>query len=226
MLESLKELNVLYIDDDKVACENMKNTLAYFFKEVFIENNGLEALDTYKTQSIHLLLVDYDMPVMNGADFLKEIRSIDNTIPAVIISSYSDKEKLMSAIKLNLVSYLTKPLEFSALKSLLQECAMWMEKYDLLKVELSENFFYDMSSKVIFENNNAKSSLTNYESKIFEYLLKNKEKVVSFDKIFYILDNHEANKKSLTSIIYKINKKLPKPIIKNIKDVGYIITGI
>lgn len=32
MIEDLKELNVLYIDDDKVACQNMQNTLSYFLK--------------------------------------------------------------------------------------------------------------------------------------------------------------------------------------------------
>ena len=199
---------------------------AYFFKEVYIEHNGLNALDTYKKENIHLLLVDYDMPLMNGAEFLKEIRELNTTIPAVIISSYSDKEKLMTAIKLNLVSYLTKPLEFNELKKVLLECTQWLEKHNLLRIELNENCYYDIASKTIFKEKGVVTTFTNYESKIFEYLLRNKNKVISFDDIFYILDNEEANKKSLTSIIYKINKKLPQPLIKNIKEVGYTITGI
>ena len=73
MINNLKELNVLYIDDDKVACKNMENTLSYFFKEVFCEHNGLNALDTFKKEDIHLLLVDYDMPIMNGVSFLQEV---------------------------------------------------------------------------------------------------------------------------------------------------------
>ena len=225
MLENLKELNVLYIDDDKVACENMKNTLGYFFKNVFIENNGLHALDTYKKESIHLLLVDYDMPLMNGAEFLQEIRKLDYTIPAVIISSYSDKEKLMSAIKLNLVSYLTKPLEFGALKNVLIECEEWMQKHNLLQIKLRNKCYYDLASKSLFQEDKLITAFTNYEAKIFEYLLKNRNKVLSFDDIFYMLDSEQTNKKSLTSIIYKINKKLPTPMIKNIKEVGYTIVG-
>lgn len=226
MFDCLKTLNVLYIDDDKIACENMNKTLKYFFNEVFIEHNGLNALDTYKKENIHLLLVDYDMPLMNGAEFIKEIRILNNSIPAVIISSYSDKEKLMTAIKLNLVSYLTKPLEFDELKKVLKECIEWLEKHNLLKIELKENCYYDMAMKILFINNEIVTTFTNYEAKIFEYLLRNKNKVVSFDNIFYILDNEETNKKSLTSIIYKINKKLPTPIIKNIKEVGYTIVRI
>lgn len=225
MINNLKQLNVLYIDDDRVACKNMKNTLSYFFKEVYIEHNGLNALDTYKKESVHLLLVDYDMPIMNGLSFLQEIRTINSSIPAVIISSYSDKEKLLNAIKLNLVAYLIKPLEFDALKNVLEECAIWMDKNGLLKVEISKECYYDFSTKTITHKNKI-ISLTNYESKIFEYLLRNKNKVISFEKIFYILDNEEANKKSLTSIIYKINKKIPTPIIKNIKEVGYTIVGV
>ncbi|MBU3014729.1 response regulator [Poseidonibacter lekithochrous] len=220
MINNLKELNVLYIDDDKVACKHMEATLSYFFKEVFIEHNGLNALDIYQKESIHLLLVDYDMPIMNGLSFLQEIRKINNTIPAVIISSYNDKEKLLKAMKLNLVAYLTKPLEFSDLKDVLEECSLWMDKHGLLKVSISENCVYDYSTKTIRTNDDV-ISLTAYEYRIFEFLLTNKNKVVTFEEIFYVLDNEDANKKSLTSLVYKINKKLSSPVIKNIKDVGY-----
>ncbi len=225
MLDCLKELNVLYIDDDEIACENMKNTLGYFFKNVYIEHNGLHALDTYKKETIHLLLVDYDMPLMNGAEFLQEIRKLDHTIPAVIISSYSDKEKLMTAIKLNLVSYLVKPLEFSALKNVLQECEEWMQKYNLLQIKLRNNCYYDISSKKLFQDDTESAISTNYEAKIFEHLIKNRNKVISFEEMFHMLDSDQTTKKSLASIIYKINKKLPTSMIKNIKEVGYTIAG-
>ena len=226
MINNLKELNVLYIDDDKVACKHMETTLSYFFKEVFIEHNGLNALNTYQKESVHLLLVDYDMPIMNGLSFLQEIRKLNNTIPAVIISSYNDKEKLLKAIKLNLVAYLTKPLEFSDLKDVLEECALWMDKHGLLKVSISENCVYDYSTKTIKTKDDDVIALTAYEYRIFEFLLTNKNKVVTFEEIFYVLDNEDTNKKSLTSLVYKINKKLSNPIIKNIKDVGYTIVGM
>lgn len=225
MINNLKELNVLYIDDDKVACKHMEATLSYFFKEVFIEHNGLNALKTYQKESVHLLLVDYDMPIMNGLSFLQEIRKINNSIPAVIISSYNDKEKLLKAIKLNLVAYLVKPLEFSDLKDVLEECALWMDKHGLLKVNISKDCVYDYSTKTI-RTKDVHVALTSYEYKIFEFLLTNKNKVVTFDEIFYILNNDDTNKKSLTSLVYKINKKLSSPIIKNIKDVGYTIVRI
>lgn len=226
MIDNLKALTVLYVDDDVVACKNMQKILSYFFKEVLVEHNGLDALDTYQKTTIHLLLVDYDMPLMNGLSFLQEIRALNSSIPAVIISSYSDKEKLLSAIKLNLVAYLVKPLEFSELKNVLGECALWMNKYGILKTNISNDCYYIASTRTIITKENEVIPLTNYEHKIFEHLLRNRNKIVSFDEIFYILDNEETNKKSLTSIVYKINKKLPKSIIKNIKDVGYIIVGV
>ncbi len=162
MLDYLKDLNVLYIDDDEVACKNMKNTLSYFFKKVFIEHNGLNALNTYKKENIHLLLVDYDMPFMNGVEFLQEIRTIDKTIPSLIISSYSDKEKLMKAIKLNLVGYLVKPLEFSDLKNALSESVDWMKSYNLLQIKIEADCYYDIASKALHQKGEI-ITFTNYE---------------------------------------------------------------
>lgn len=226
MLSSLKVLTVLYVDDDTVACKNMKNTLTYFFKEVYTANNGAQALKIFQQKNINVLLVDYDMPIMNGYDFLKEIRSIDTTIPALMISSYSDKEKLLSAIRLNLVAYLIKPLEFKELKNALFDIVSWMEKYNPLRMKLFENCYYDFMTKNIYVDDESIANLTHYEYKVFEYLLKHSDKIVLYDAIFDLLDNDEMSKRSLSSIIYKINKKMPTSVIKNIKDVGYTVAGL
>ena len=121
------------------------------------------------------------------------------------------------------MAYVEKPLELSKLKELLQECAVWMYKNGLLKVTISEKCIYDYSSKTITTKDCDIIVLTAYEYKILEFLLERRNKVATFEEISYVLYSDRVNKKSLSSLVYKINKKLSASIIKNVKDIGYII---
>ncbi len=218
-LNILKELSVLYVDDDKQACESLKHILQYYFKEVFIAYNGVEALEVFENNECHFLIVDYDMPLMDGYEFLSKVREIDEEVFAIIMSSYDDKVKLKNAIKLNLLEYMTKPYELNELQGVLKNLALKVEKNGLLKVEITPECFYDKTLKQIVTNDLGEQ-LTSYEIKVFEYLLKNQDKIVNYDQLLDILDS--TSQKSLISIIYKINSKLPSKLIQNIKDIGYI----
>jgi len=220
MIEILKELNVLYVDDDKNACESLKHILTYYFKEVFIAYNGEAALEIYNKQRCDLLIVDYDMPVMTGYEFLSKVRENNDEIPALIISSYDDKVKLKNAIKLNLLEYIVKPYELDELKAILQKYVEVVSKKGLLKYELEKNCFYDKTKKIILESEK-EYKLTAFEVKIFEFLLLKRKKVVSYDELLDILNS--TNQRSLISMIHKLKKKLPNGIIENIKDIGYIL---
>ncbi len=218
-LDILKELNVLYVDDDKQACESLKHILQYYFKEVFIAYNGVEALEVFENNECRFLIVDYDMPLMDGYEFLSKVREIDEEVFAIIMSSYDDKVKLKNAIRLNLLEYMTKPYELNELQAVLKELALKVEKNALLKVQITQACFYDKVLKQIVTND-VGEQLTSYEVKVFEYLLKNQDKIVKYDQLLDILDS--SSQKSLISIIYKINNKLPSKLIQNIKDIGYI----
>lgn len=98
-LNILKELTVLYVDDDKRACEILKQILLYYFKEVLVAYNGLEALEIFENKECHFLIVDYDMPLMDGYEFLSKVREVDEEIPAIIMSSYDDFSEVEKASK-------------------------------------------------------------------------------------------------------------------------------
>ncbi len=220
-LKILKNLNVLYVDDDNEACESIGTVLKYYFANVYIAKNGFEALDVYKKKSCNVLLVDYDMPIMNGYEFIKEVRNENSLIPAVIISSYDDKDKLFNAIKLELVEYLVKPFEHNELKELFYNILEWMKKKSLLEYQLGDNCIYSLTTKQI-SNNNKNIDLTSSEYKILEYLLFNENILIPYDTLID-LNSDDSNQNSLVSQIYKIKKKIGVDIIKNVKNEGYIL---
>ena len=217
-LDILKELNVLHVDDNIQACENIKKTLEYYFKNVFIAHNGKEALEIYNKKECHLLIVDYDMPIMNGYEFLQIIREKDDEISAMIISSYDDKVKLKNAIGLNLLEYIVKPYGLDELKDVLNKFVKSLEKKELLRYYVTETLFYNRLKKTFIDD--AKEyKFTSYEIKLIEYLFRYKNQVIKYDDLLYILDS--TNQKSLINSVYNINKKLNIKLIENVKDMGY-----
>lgn len=221
-LKQFKNLNVLYIDDDPNACEKLEKILSYYFENVYTASNANEAMTIFKKGRINLLLVDYDMPIMNGADFLKEIRKINSTIPAVIVSSYDDKEKLFNAIELQLVSYLVKPYSMDELKAVFYKVLDWMENKGLLKKKLCENKIYSYSTKKIYDDEK-EISLPPSEFKILEVLLNCENQLVTYEQLQDTIGEN-CSHKSLVNQIHKLKKKLGINIIKNVKDLGYILS--
>ncbi|WP_130536803.1 response regulator transcription factor [Thiomicrorhabdus indica] len=219
-LTQLKNLNVLYVDDDPQACEKLGKILRYYFGAVYTATSASDAMDIFQQGKCHVLLVDYDMPIMNGADFLKEVRKVNSQIPAVIISSYDDKEKLFNAIELQLVNYLVKPYSLDQLKSLFHKVLDWIEDKGGLEKRLSDELVYSYSTKKLI-NKGAIITLAPSEFKILEMLLNNENRLVCYENLMDLIGD-DCTHKSLVNQVHKLKKKLGIDIIQNVKDFGYL----
>lgn len=119
----LKKLSLLYVEDD----ENTREELEYFLqnkvKNLYVAKNGQEGFDLFEKHQPDLIITDIQMPVMTGTKMIKLIKQINSTIPIVIITAFNDADYLFEAIKLNVTSYLTKPLNLFALSEVLANIA-------------------------------------------------------------------------------------------------------
>lgn len=117
-------VHILLVDDDEVDCMNVERA----FKKSNIQNplhiahDGLEALDMLRgtndvdkiTPTPRIILLDINMPKMNGLEFLKEIRAdkeLHNLSVFVMTTSNSDKDKI-EAYEYNVAGYIVKPISF------------------------------------------------------------------------------------------------------------------
>jgi DNA-binding response OmpR family regulator len=218
----LKQLSVIYVDDDKEAREKLEQILMYYFAEVHTASSAQEAMEIYKKSRCNLLLVDYDMPVINGAEFIRKIRNENPKIPAVIISSYNDKEKLFDAIRLELVDYLVKPYSLDELKNVFDLVLEWMEKKGMIEISLGKELSYNYFTKS-FIKSDKEVPLSPSEFKILEVLLNNEDRLIYYEFLIEMLGS-ESSHRSLVSQMHKLKKKLGIDIIKNVKDLGYILS--
>lgn len=220
-IAELKKLNILYVDDDEVLCSSTKNILSPLFNNVFIAENGEEAIKIFDNQKIHIVMMDVKMHNLSGIDVAKYMRDRDKNIPIFLVSSYTDVNELIEAIKLDLVDYIKKPFTFEKLLSTLFECLDKMKLKGNLKHILGENIFYDELSKKVFINNKD-ILLTKSEVKIIETLIKKRGQMVTYLEFINILDR-ELSESALKNIVYRLRSKLEGNSIKNLYNVGYML---
>ncbi|MCR4823517.1 MAG: response regulator transcription factor [Treponema sp.] len=100
---------ILVVDDDPMLLRSIKTWLEAEF-EVYMVNSGLMALDFILKHPVDLVLLDYEMPTMNGAEVLRRFRSHKESakLPVMFLTSKDDRETVMSAIEQRANGYILK----------------------------------------------------------------------------------------------------------------------
>jgi DNA-binding response OmpR family regulator len=221
-LNILKSLSILYAEDDSVIQNSISRILKMFFKEVYIANDGNEALEIYQNNKIDVIMLDYVMPNLDGYQTAKLIREINKKIPIILISAYTDKEKLLNAIELNLIKYLEKPILHDDLINVFNSVISILEENNLLFTKLDETSSYSFITKKIIKNDE-EIILTKNEVIFLELLLDKPNQLISKETIEDKVFKESVDENTLRNMVYRLRKKLDLEIIINIKDLGYLI---
>jgi PAS domain S-box-containing protein len=108
-------LRILQVDDDPMQCEFMRIVLkrkAPDF-EVTSSEEALQALELIKTRDYDCVISDYQMPVMNGLELLKEVRKLNEDLPFVFLTGQGNEQLAVSALRAGANDYFTKDDEFA-----------------------------------------------------------------------------------------------------------------
>jgi CheY-like chemotaxis protein len=110
---------VLYVEDNALVREITCELLADGLREVVAVTTGEEALSAFRAQPFDLVLTDISLPAMSGVELVRQIQSIDPTVPFILASGYSlDVERYQLGSH---VRALRKPFDLPALDALIQE---------------------------------------------------------------------------------------------------------
>lgn len=222
----MKNYTILYAEDENQTRLNYTNYLERYFKKVYSVSNGQDAFDTYKEQQPDILLLDINMPKLNGLEVAKKIRLDDKITRIIILTAHVEQDKLLFAAELNLTKYLPKPISRSELKDALNDAIAQLQDLKGKKelVYLNEEYSWNkQSQKLLYLYNEVK--LTKYEISLLSLLASKKDKIFSLDEIsielWNNLDEVEVNTQKLKDIIKRLRKKLPSNAIENIYGAGY-----
>ncbi len=218
-----KKIKILYVEDDDIARENGIEYLENYFENIYEASDALSALKLYEKVNPDIIITDIQMPKLNGLEFIKRIREKDKRTQVIVLTAYSDKDYLLSAIELQLVKYLTKPIKEKELEKALELCINSIENDTLNIINLDKNCTFDLYNQTLFTNKE-EVKLRRKELSLLLLLIKNKNRYVSYEEIEnYVWDESSMSKDALKTLIKNLKKKLPKDLILNLSGSGYKI---
>ena len=113
--------HILVVDDDSMNLARTQIILEEEY-EVLLAESGVRALSILKSQTIDLVLLDIDMPLMNGIETFKRMKEFAADIPVIFLTASGEVEDVVGALLLGAVDYLKKPyLPQELLKRVAQE---------------------------------------------------------------------------------------------------------
>ena len=143
--ELTRDLNVLYVEDNEIVQNEMRQLLQIFFKNIKVASDGLEALEMYKTDEFDIVITDVAMPKMDGIELSKKIREINPYQKIIIITAFSDINTILKAINLQIDGFLSKPIEIKQFIAVLKRIAL------IIHNEKLQKSFNDMLHKQLEE---------------------------------------------------------------------------
>ena len=220
-------MRILLVEDEKKVASFIKKGLEEEFYSVDVAYDGKEGLRLALIEEYDLIILDIMLPFKDGFTVLKELRNEKISIPVLFLTAkdtLSDKEQGLDS---GADDYLPKPFAFEELlarvRALLRRKAV--EKDLVIKVlDLS----LDTQTHSVTRNN-VEIPLTPKEYSILEYLIRNKNRVISRTMLSeHVYDYHfDSDTNVIDVYINKLRNKVDKgfdvPVIHTIRGVGYMI---
>lgn len=214
----------MIVEDDKIVASELYNLLTNSSYEATILTNFENALETILKSNSDLILLDINIPYLNGELLLKNIRKKSN-IPIIMVTSKTNEADEALSIMYGADDYIIKPYNPTILllriSNIFKRCE---QKLDIIKFK---NLIININ-KGIIKNNEKEITLTKNEMIIFSYLLNNKERIVTRDELMTTLWNNDEyiNDNALTVNISRLRTKLKElseeEMIETRKGLGYI----
>jgi len=220
-------MRILVVEDEKKVASFIKKGLEEELYKVDTALNGKEGFEMALNTDYDLIISDIMMPVMTGTQLVKELRKNKITTPILLLTVKDSMKDKVEGLDCGADDYLTKPFSFEELtarvRALLRRKEIQIESTLTagdLKMDLVTHKVIKANEEII---------LTPREYSILEYLLRNKNKIISRTKLIeHVYDFHfDSGTNVIDVYINKLRSKIDtdfnKPLIHTVRGVGYLI---
>lgn len=229
-----KNFTILYVEDDKNFREETCDILYTLFGNVDVALDGEQALISYQSyykensKYYDMVISDISMPNMNGVELAKEIYKLNRKQLIIIISAHGESHYLLDLVNIGIEQFLSKPLDINNILNIFYTASQKIVESSPLEIEtkmvsLNDGFYWNKEDSLLYKNDNL-VKLSKKEILLMKLLVKNKDRITTFEEIFNNLWEEEAYRVSastLKPIIFNLRKKLPEQKVQSVSKVGY-----
>ncbi len=212
-------MKILLLEDDVILHEIIEEFLletGYTVESFF---DGEKALDAIGNGHYDMLLLDVNVPSIDGFEILSYLRDIGNTTPAIYITSLSGMHDLKKGFDLGADDYLKKPFDLLELKVRIEHIIKAQRLQE--EIEFDGLKFIPKAHQIICEDKVI--NMRQKEAQVLEYFVRNAGKIISCDEIIENVwdDDHIPTHATIRTYIKNLRKMFSKDYFDNIKGEGY-----
>ncbi|QKF76215.1 response regulator transcription factor [Arcobacter defluvii] len=215
-------MKILLLEDDLILNEIIEEYLISQNNEVISTFDGNEAEDYLYSQTFDLLLLDVNVPELNGFELLRNLRAQNIKTPAIFITSLNMADDMQKGFDSGCDDYIKKPFELKELDIRINNIKRLFNITPTNIIILEKDLLLDTQNLYILKEDK-KIHIAKKESEVLQYLINNSRKTVSIEELSLNLWAYEENPNASTvrTYIKNLRKILGEEQILNIRGVGY-----
>lgn len=220
-------MKILIIEDDLKIINFLKKGLEEECYTVDSSTNGDEGLYLASVNEYDLILLDIMLPIKDGMQVCKTLRASNNQTPIIMLTAKDSIEDKIKGLDIGANDYLAKPFSFAELLARIRVQLRTLNSTQT-KISIADLELDLLNKTAIRANENI--TLTAKEFALLEYLIKNKDRVLSETTINSALTSFEdSNMSNVVNVyIYRLRNKIDKnfdiKLIKTIRGIGFKIS--
>ena len=226
----MENFNILLVEDEQKIANTLKIGLVENGFAVEAAYDGVMGLRLFETQPFHLVVLDINLPRMNGYELCKKIREKNAQIPIIMITALSSLNDKIEGYDAGADDYIIKPFEF---KELLMKIRVLLRRTSTQQVPVGNvlraaDLEMNLDSKEV-KRDNVSIQLTAKEFQLLEYLLRNKNRVVSRADIAINVWDIDFDTNTNVIDVYinyvrkKVDRQFDQKLIQTQVGMGYIL---
>lgn len=214
-------MKILLLEDELM----LNNTIYEYLKNIghMVESfvDGQVALENI-SNGYDLLILDVNVPTLDGFELLNELNIKKIHIPTIFISAQVDIEDITKAYELGAREYLKKPFHLGELGIKINQI-LKKEQNNTSHIRFSENYSYSKDKQTLYFNGEPQN-LTKKQLEIIHILALNINMIVDFERFRVdVWDAENIDNPTIRAEISRLKKALKEDFIKNIRGLGYKI---